>query len=104
MTRNIWSDRPLGVKLSALVAIGAASLGIFALISVQALEGTGETARHLVSTGDATGLALEADMMHDAVRGDVLAALLGTGTPGYQNAVRDLTGHSANFRDLLDQV
>jgi methyl-accepting chemotaxis protein len=104
MARNIWSDRPLGVKLAALVAAGAASLGVFAVISVQALQGTGETAQELVSTGEATGLALEADMMHDAVRGDVLAALLGAGTPEYQSAVRDLADHTANFRDLLDQV
>jgi methyl-accepting chemotaxis protein len=104
MARNLWSDRPLGVKLAALVAAGAASMGTFALISVQALQGTGETAQELVTTGDATGLALEADMMHDAVRADVLNALISAGTPQYQTAVGDLADHSANFRDLLDQV
>src|SRR3954452_3724926 len=104
MARNLWSDRPLGVKLSALVAVGAVSLGVFALISVKALQGTGDTAQELVSTGDATGLALEADMMHDAVRADVLNALISAGTPEYQTAMTDLTDHSANFRDLLDRV
>jgi methyl-accepting chemotaxis protein len=104
MARNLWSDRPLGVKLSALVAAGAASLGVFALISVQALQGTGDTAQELVHTGSATGLALEADMMHDAVRADVLNALISAGTPEYQNAVADVADHSANFRDLLDRV
>jgi methyl-accepting chemotaxis protein len=104
MARNIWSDRPLGVKLSALVGVGAVSLGVFALISVQALQGTGETAEGLVTTGQATALALEADMMHDAVRGDVLNALLNAGTPEYQTAAGDLADHSAHFRELLDQV
>ena len=43
MAHSLWSDRPLGVKLGALVAAGAVSLGAFALITVQALNGTGAT-------------------------------------------------------------
>lgn len=36
-----WSDRPLGVKLPALVAAGAVSLGVFAVIAVSEITGTG---------------------------------------------------------------
>ncbi len=49
MARNLWSDRPLGVKLSALVVTGAVSLGVFALISVNALNGTGEQTEEVPS-------------------------------------------------------
>src|SRR4051812_13075710 len=99
MTRSMWSDRPLGVKLAALVAAGALALAVFAVVTVQALQGTGERAAVLLATTHATGQALEADMMHDAVRGDVLAALLSATPADYQTAADDLAAHSQNFRD-----
>ena len=101
MSRNLWSDRPLGVKLSALVAAAALVLLVFAVITVQALQGAGERTEVLLATTHATEQALEADMMHDAVRGDVLQALLtGTG-PQYQGAVTDLEEHGTTMRDMM---
>ena len=38
---RFWSDRPLGVKLAALVAAGALALAVFAVTTVQALRATG---------------------------------------------------------------
>jgi methyl-accepting chemotaxis protein len=102
--RSLWGNRPLGVKLGVLVATGAASLGAFAVIAVSALERTGERTEEVLTTTHATGLALEADMMHDAVRGDVLQALLSGPGPLYESAVSDLADHSTNFRDLLSAV
>ena len=104
MAHSLWSDRPLGVKLAAIVGVGAVSLGAFALITVQALQGTGEHAQELLATNQATGEALEADMMHDAVRADVLQALLDPEGPQYQSAVTDLADHSATFRAILATV
>ncbi|MGX5655083.1 methyl-accepting chemotaxis protein [Geodermatophilus nigrescens] len=99
-----WSDRPLGVKLAALVAVGALALAAFAVLTVSALRGTGERTDVLLVTTRATGQALEADMMHDAVRGDVLQALLtGTGEQ-YAGAVADLAAHDATFREVLAAV
>ena len=100
MARNVWSDRPLGVKLAALVGVGAASLGVFAVISVQALNGTGETASELLASAEATEDVLLADMMHDAVRGDVLQALVSGGRGElYDGAVADLAEHDQFFRE-----
>ena len=91
MARSYWSDRPLGVKLAALVTSGAAALGVFAVITVQALDGTGETADELLASAEGTADVLLADMMHDAVRGDVLQALVSGGTGElYRGAVADL--------------
>src|SRR5689334_17856588 len=104
MTRSMWSDRPLGVKLAALVAAGALALAVFAVVTVQALQGTGERAATLLTTTHVTGEALEADMMHDAVRGDVLAALLSATPAEYQTAVDDLAAHSQKFRDILAEI
>jgi methyl-accepting chemotaxis protein len=104
MAVAVWSDRPLGVKLAALVGVGAVSLGAFALVSVQALQGTGDRVEELLGTTRATSSALEADMMHDAVRADVLQALLTGRGPQYDAAVTDLADHSATFRQMLDEV
>src|SRR5687768_10944242 len=105
MSSNIWSDRPLGVKLSALVGVGAVSLSIFAVITVQALEGTGETAEELLASAEGTEDVLLADMMHDAVRGDVLQALVSGGRGAlYDGAVADLAEHDAFFREILAET
>src|SRR5215217_2338776 len=105
MNSNLWSDRPLGMKLAALVAAGAVSLGVFAVVTVQALEGTGERTADVLASSEATGDALESDMMHDAVRGDVLQALLSGGAdPQYSAAATDLADHSQNFRDIFGEI
>jgi methyl-accepting chemotaxis protein len=105
LVSRFWNDRPLGIKLAALVAAGAIALAVFALIAVQALRATGERADSLLAANEATGLALEADMMHDAVRADVLQALLSGGAGNaYKGSVSDLQAHSENFRSILDQI
>jgi methyl-accepting chemotaxis protein len=102
MLRSLWSDRPLGVKLAALVAAGAAALGIFAVVTVGALQDTGDRADAILASAEGTGDALLADMMHDAVRADVLQALLSGGEGElYESAVSDLADHSETFRGLL---
>jgi methyl-accepting chemotaxis protein len=102
---RFWNDRPLGVKLAGLVAAGALALAVFALITVQALRGTGERVDALLAANHATGLAEEADMMHDAVRADVLQALMSGGVGDqYQGAVTDVQDHSENFQKILDEI
>ncbi|MDP9430593.1 MAG: hypothetical protein M3Q47_17800 [Actinomycetota bacterium] len=50
-----WSDRPLGGKLSALVAAGAVSLGVFAVIAVSEITGTGGPKAALMASKTARG-------------------------------------------------
>jgi methyl-accepting chemotaxis protein len=105
MSRSLWSDRPLGVKLAALVAAGAASLGVFAVVTVGALHDTGEAAGELLASAEATEDVLLADMMHDAVRADVLQALLSRGRGElYGTAVADLAEHSETLRSILAEA
>ncbi|MGY1741518.1 MULTISPECIES: methyl-accepting chemotaxis protein [unclassified Blastococcus] len=100
-----WSDRPLGVKLAALVAAGAVALAVFAAVTLQALAGTGETADDLLASAEAVEDALLSDMMHDAVRGDVLQALVSGGQgPLYTGAAADLEEHTGVFTGLLDEI
>jgi methyl-accepting chemotaxis protein len=104
MPGSWWLDRPLGVKLAALVAAGSLALVVFGLISVTALRGTGQRTDELLHTTDATGAAAEADMMHDAVRGDVLQALLSGSGEQYESAVTDLRDHAATLQAALGSV
>ncbi|MCW2698793.1 MAG: methyl-accepting chemotaxis sensory transducer [Blastococcus sp.] len=105
MARNLWSDRPLGVKLAALVAAGGLSLGSFAVVTVQALGAAGERTKDVQASAEAIGDALEADMMHDAVRADVLQALLTGGAgPQYSAAVTELAAHSSRFESLFAEM
>ena len=102
MLRSFWSDRPLGVKLAALVGAGGLALGAFAVIAVQALQNTGDRTAEIRASAEATGDALYGDMMHDAVRADVLQALLSRGHGDlYAGAVSDVAEHSKTFRGIL---
>ncbi|MGY2127746.1 methyl-accepting chemotaxis protein [Blastococcus sp. SYSU DS0617] len=105
MPRSFWSDRPLGVKLAALVAAGAAALGVFAVVTVGALQDTGERTEEVLASAEVTGDVLLADMMHDAVRADVLQALLSDGTGElYAGAVSDLADHADTFRAIMAEA
>ena len=104
MARSLWSDRPLGVKLGAIVAAGTVSLGAFALITVQALQHTGETTDQILATSKVASKVMESDMMHDAVRADVLQALTSGSGDLYTSSVNDAATHSAKFRDILTGV
>ena len=99
-----WADRPMRVKLSALVVAGTAGMLVVGGLGVGALGEAGERTDVLLQTTTATGLALEADMMHDAVRADVLQSLLAGRGPLYEAAVADLADHSATLRDTLEGV
>ena len=50
MARSFWSDRPLGMKLAALVGAGTTVLGVFAVVTVGALQDTGATAEELLAS------------------------------------------------------
>src|SRR5689334_14639412 len=99
-----WSDRPLGVKLAALVAAGAVALAAFAFIAVRALQDTGTRVDALLTSNEAVARVLEADMMHDAVRADVLSALVDPTGPEYRTTVQDLADHAKNFRAIFDEL
>lgn len=104
MSRSWWPDRPLGVKLATLVLAGSLALVVFGGISVTALHSTGERTEELLRTTTATGSAAEADMMHDAVRADVLQALLSGSGTRYDSAVTDLADHAATLQAALAAV
>ncbi len=83
----------LNVALAALL-LGAGFLGIRSVES--ALE-------QVVVTGQALRNHLEADMMHDALRSDVLAAFLAGNEEAKKAAKKDLEEHSEWFRKAMNE-
>ncbi|NTW41420.1 MAG: methyl-accepting chemotaxis protein [Cellulomonadaceae bacterium] len=92
----------IGRKLAASVAAGVVALAALVSVGALALHDAGTDSARLLDTAAAVRLALEADMMHDAVRADVLQALYLD--DARTTAQSDLADHAAALRDALDQV
>lgn len=85
------------------MAVGVLTLVVLSLVGVNALNAAGRDNDSLLVVDKASRAALMADMMHDAVRADVLQSLLWTG-PKYEAALRDLTEHSSTLKQALAEV
>jgi len=94
----------LGTRIGAVVAVAATALAVTGGAGLHGLAGTGQSATELLVASEATRAALEADMMHDAVRADVLTALLSDGGQQRDSAVFDLVEHSETLRARLVAV
>ncbi|MBI5170880.1 MAG: HAMP domain-containing protein [Candidatus Eisenbacteria bacterium] len=90
-------------KLIGLAIAGvavAAALGITGIVGFRTLGG----AMHEINvTGHALSNHDDADMMHDALRGDVLAAMLARTAEEREAAAKDLAEHAANFRTQIGE-
>src|SRR5262249_39392901 len=94
----------VGHKVSAL----AATAGLLLLLLAGTVQREfGKVTAHgdeVVTITTALHNHGEADTMHDALRADVLAALLGAknkNTAGIAEAAKDLGEHEKNFRDSM---
>jgi methyl-accepting chemotaxis protein len=67
----------------------------------RALSTSGDSLNRVVQTGGALRNHLEGDMMHDALRADVLAALLAETPAEWQAVTSNLDEHSNHFREML---
>src|ERR1700712_5059831 len=94
-------------KLFAMNLLGLAfvlALGAIGYAAATRLDGS---ARHIVEGGSALRTQLQADMAHDALRGDVLSALLAGEKKDAddEKAVRaDLAEHAKGFRESIDKL
>jgi methyl-accepting chemotaxis protein len=107
-------DRPRGGPLSAFrnlrisaklmmtICVGVLALAVLAVVSMASLQAAGRVSATLLRGDAAVRGALEADMMHDAVHGDVLQSLLAAGdNRTLQQGVAD---HAATLTGSLDAV
>ena len=92
----------LGFSLAGLVCVATvAGVGMATMRSLASDNG------QLATSGSALRAQMEADMMHDALRADVLAALLSAATQATdkQKSIEDdLADHAKTFKDSLAQL
>ncbi|KQQ89070.1 methyl-accepting chemotaxis protein [Massilia sp. Leaf139] len=78
-------------------------VGIVGLIGYQAVHALDTSMDAIATNGEAIKDQLQADQMHDALRADVLAALL-AGPGQHEDVAKDAASHTERFRHLLDEM
>jgi methyl-accepting chemotaxis protein len=104
-----WAkNRPIAAKLGAIIVVAVITVAVLLAVGVRALNADGERAHQLQGLSALVRTTLEADMAHDAVRGDVLRILLdaskgaaaASGTEATETRA-DLTDHSQILTDAM---
>ncbi|MFG6449163.1 methyl-accepting chemotaxis protein [Roseateles sp. BYS180W] len=101
--------RSLTITQRLLMQGAAASLCVLlgGALSFTALQQLIDAGRNMQLVGEALRAQTEADMMHDALRSDVLAALYAASqgdTPKQDDVNKDLSEHVENFTRLADSL
>ncbi|MFG6413958.1 methyl-accepting chemotaxis protein [Roseateles sp. DC23W] len=94
-------------RLLALSLMGVAFVAIVGLVGYLALGTLSGTAASVARSNTALRAQLEADMMHDALRGDVLRAVLGGikgNTAELVDVQKDIGEHTQEFRAHMTEL
>ncbi|GAA0284149.1 methyl-accepting chemotaxis protein [Cryptosporangium japonicum] len=100
---SFLADRSVGQKLSAfglLAVTGAVGVGV---AGVHGLSEAHDSAERVLAANVLTRATLQADMDHDAIRGDVLLALVDP-QANLSEVRGEFADHSAELRKLVEQV
>lgn len=95
-----WSIRS---RLFVLVGLMLALFGVQGLSVHHGMSEAGDSLAGVVQTSHALRNHIEGDMMHDALRADVLTVLLAESPDEQRQAADSLHEHTRHFRDLLDE-
>lgn len=91
----------LRTKLMALCAVGGLGAGVVAWTAWNGLGHAQDGLGEQVEGSTALRNHLESDMMHDALRGDVLAALMAETPQERDTASSDVQEHAQHFQELV---
>ncbi|RZL35924.1 MAG: HAMP domain-containing protein, partial [Rubrivivax sp.] len=94
-------------RLLALSLMGLFFVSLVGLVGYLALGTLASTAESVARSNAALRAQLEADMMHDALRGDVLRAVLSAGkgqAAELADVQKDIVAHTKEFRDNVEQL
>jgi methyl-accepting chemotaxis protein len=99
-----WDDLRVRTKLAVLSGAAVLGLAASAVLSVGSLSALDARSHELQRLGALTRTALEADMAHDAIKGDVQQALLFRTGPQHDAAVAAVADHAATLREGVASV
>ncbi|MBB6094032.1 methyl-accepting chemotaxis protein [Povalibacter uvarum] len=88
-------------RLVALVAIMLALMLVLGGTGWRGMSAAGSGLQNVVVTGTVLRNHMEGDMMHDALRADVLASLLAQSDDEKREAKTQLQEHSQHFREMI---
>ena len=88
-------------RLYGLVGLTVALMLVLGLSSQRGLSAAESGLSRVLTTNSALRYHIEGDMMHDALRADVLAALLAQSETDWNNVTTDVGDHARKFRDLI---
>ncbi len=97
-----FADASIRTKIAVIVVIAVLSIAVLSFVSVRGMTHAMHDTDELDVANTAMSHAAETDMMHDAVRGDVLQALLFRAD--VRQAMADYSAHSKTLTDDLDAV
>jgi methyl-accepting chemotaxis protein len=100
---TVFLDMKIGRKFAATVALAIFSMTALSLIGASALQAAGKDNDSLLQADKAGRAVLQADMMHDAVRADVLRSLE-VDRASYQATLKELADHSSTLKSSLAEV
>src|SRR4029079_8578647 len=90
-------------RLFLLVAVMLVLAGVLGTNAHLALGTAGTNLAKVTRTSRALRNHMEGDMMHDALRADVLAALLAATPADWEAVHQDLLQHSRHFREMIEE-
>ena len=100
-----FADRSIRTRVLSIVGAGAAVVLTVGAYSAHLVDVGANRGDELLRANTATGAVGEADMMHDAIRADVLEVLSSTGNPtAVAMATTAYEEHAAQLRASLDRV
>jgi hypothetical protein len=88
-------------KLIALTSLAAVAGAVVGLVGYRSITSLAQTQSGILLVGNALRNQADADMMHDALRGDVLSALASQSEDELTAAGTDLGEHSKMFRESM---
>jgi methyl-accepting chemotaxis protein len=93
----------IGKRLFALGATGVAMVAATGAVGFIGSSNINDGMHQMTVATTALRNHMEGDMMHDALRADVLAALLADTTDAQKQVADDLREHSDNFRKMIEE-
>jgi methyl-accepting chemotaxis protein len=90
-------------RLLALTSLTLAMMLVLGATSYRSLSSAGNGMSQLLGSGDILRNHMEADMMHDALRADVLAVLLAGNEAEIREAHASSTEHIGHFRQMIQE-
>ncbi|MGE0879458.1 MAG: methyl-accepting chemotaxis protein [Acidimicrobiia bacterium] len=91
----------IGKKLAALAVVGTVATGTVAAVGYRSLSQAGAAGARQVHAADMLRAANELDMMHDALRADVLFAIAAKTPDERTSAKADAVDHSTTMTELV---